>query len=75
LGLAPCFANYKAFEDLTFVEVPEAAIKSRTIYALCLNMLKDMAALKLKEDEKVIEPSSALRFAFVKTLLVTIVDC
>ncbi|KAE8452073.1 hypothetical protein EG329_002239 [Mollisiaceae sp. DMI_Dod_QoI] len=54
--------------------VPVACIKYYVIYALCLDILKDMAIFKLQEDGRPVDIAShALGFAFVETLLVAIV--
>jgi hypothetical protein len=66
--------NTVVLEEFTG-RVPVAAIKYHAIYALCLQILKDMATLKLQEDNRSVEATShALGFRFVETLLVAIVD-
>ena len=66
--------NAVVLEEFTG-RVPVAAIKYHAIYALCLQILKDMATLKLQEDNRSVEATShALEFRFVETLLVAIVD-
>jgi hypothetical protein len=54
---------------------PVAGIKYHIIYALCLQILKDMATLKLQEGNRSVEAASHTHgFIFVETLLVAIVD-
>ena len=61
------------FEEFTG-RLPVAGIKYHSIYVLCLQVLKDMATLKLREGGIEAPTSDALGFAFVETLLVSIVD-
>lgn len=55
--------------------LPIVRIKYHAIYAICLRLLRDMATLKLQEDNGPVETASpASGFTFVETLLVAIVD-
>jgi hypothetical protein len=55
--------------------VPMAGIKYHAIYDRCLEILKNMAFLKLQEEDKSVEAAShTLGFSFFETLLVAIVD-
>jgi hypothetical protein len=51
-----------------------AGIKYHSIYVLCLQVLKDIATIKFREDGVEATASDALGFTFVETLLVAIVD-
>ena len=55
--------------------VPVASIKYHAIFALCLQVLKEMAILKFEEHGRDVTAASAeAGFMFVETLLVAIVD-
>jgi hypothetical protein len=56
-------------------KLPVAAIKYHAVYVMCLHILNEMAVLALQvEDQPIAHASPQIRFKFVETLLVAIVE-